>query len=120
MEGRAAVPGGAALNSARCAAFAAKMMAGNDNCIDYFGAIGKDARGEELQKAVADAGVVANWHMSEKTTGVAGIVVDKDKERTIVADISAACDYQPSRYKKLFLILSQNLQVIRVLTFQLE
>ena len=94
--GRVAVTGGAALNSARCAAFAQRQM-GVPTTIDYFGSIGKDERGKTLEEIVAKDGVTGNFHIAEdKQTGVCAVIVDQKKERSLTTDLAAACAYQPT------------------------
>lgn len=98
--GRVIVTGGAALNSARCAAFALAQMGATkagESSVDYFGSIGKDERGAELAKIVADGAVTGNFHYAEKEpTGICACLVDAKKERTLTTDLAAACVYQES------------------------
>lgn len=52
--------GGAALNSARCAAFVREAM-GYEKGVDYFGAVGTDEIGEEIESITRAAGVDPNF-----------------------------------------------------------
>ena len=95
MEGREAIPGGSALNSARSANFILKNQ-GHEKKVTYFGCIGKDEKGEFLEKDLENAGVNANFNKSEDTaTGTCAVVV-VDKERTLCANLAAACKYATS------------------------
>jgi adenosine kinase len=98
--GRVIVTGGAALNAARCAAFTLSQQGAaktGESFVDYFGAIGKDDRGAELAKIVADGAVTGNYHVAQdKDTGICACIVDAKKERTLTTDLAAACAYQES------------------------
>merc|ERR1711907_770111 len=92
MEGRMAIPGGSALNSARATNFMLKNQ-GIANKVTYFGSVGKDERGETLTKNLVDDGMNANMHIQEDTpTGTCAVIV-VDKDRTLCANLAAACKY---------------------------
>lgn len=93
MEGREAIPGGSALNSARATNFMLKNL-GNEGRVTYYGSIGKDEKGEVLQKDLTDNGIKGNFSVIDTNpTGTCAVVV-VDKERTLVANLAAACEYK--------------------------
>lgn len=97
-EGRKAITGGAALNSARACAYALQMMGTADSKVDYMGSIGTDDRGAEIEKLVAESGVTGHFKKTEeKPTGVCAVVV-YNKERTLTTDLAAACAYTVDHY----------------------
>ena len=92
MEGREAFPGGSALNSARSCNFILKNQ-GQEGKVTYFGCIGKDEKGAVLEKDLADNGINGNFDKNEDTaTGTCAVVV-VEKERTLCANLAAACKY---------------------------
>jgi adenosine kinase len=89
---RAAIPGGSALNSARSANYFLKNS-GLESCVTYYGAIGEDTKGAFLEKDLAENGVNANFHKEKEVpTGTCAVIV-VDKERTLCANLAAACKY---------------------------
>jgi adenosine kinase len=93
MEGREAIPGGSALNSARATNFMLKHL-GHENRVTYYGSIGKDEKGEVLKKDLIDNGINGNFsEIDTHPTGTCAVVVC-DKERTLVANLAAACEYK--------------------------
>ena len=92
MEGRQAIPGGSALNSARSNNWILNNL-GHQNCVTYFGSIGTDEKGSVLEKDLTDNGINGNFHKDAETpTGTCAVVV-VDKERSLVANLAAACKY---------------------------
>jgi adenosine kinase len=91
-EGRVAIPGGSALNSARATNFMLKNL-GAEGRVTYFGSIGKDDKGEVLKKDLSDNGINGNFSVSDSLTGTCAVLV-VDQERTLVANLSAACEYK--------------------------
>lgn len=92
MPNREAIPGGSALNSARSTNYMLKN-AGLEKQVTYFGSIGQDSKGEALEKELENAGVNAFFHKETETpTGTCAVVV-VDKERTLCANLAAACKY---------------------------
>jgi adenosine kinase len=92
MEGRLAIPGGSAMNSARAANWWLKNKQ-NDKKVSYFGCIGKDNKGETLSKSLEDEGVQSNFHVDAETpTGTCAVVV-VNKDRALCANLAAACKY---------------------------
>jgi len=90
--GREAIPGGSALNSARATNFMLKGL-GNEGRVTYFGSIGNDDKGEVLQKDLSDNGITGNFHKDDTNpTGTCGVIV-VDQDRTLVANLAAACNY---------------------------
>jgi adenosine kinase len=93
MEGRETIPGGSGLNSARAANYMLKNQ-GQEGAVTYFGSIGKDEKGEALQNELKTAGVNGNFHIDQETpTGTCAVVV-VNKDRTLCANLAAACKYQ--------------------------
>lgn len=90
-----AIPGGSALNSARATNFMLSNQ-GIEGKVTYFGSVGKDERGESLTKNLTDVGMNANMHIQEDTpTGTCAVIV-VEKDRTLCANLAAACKYQTS------------------------
>jgi adenosine kinase len=89
---RAAIPGGSALNSARSANYFLKNS-GVEGCVTYYGGIGEDEKGAFLEKDLSDSGICGNFHKDKETaTGTCAVIV-VDKERTLCANLAAACKY---------------------------
>lgn len=92
LPDRAAIPGGSALNSARSANFVLKNQA-LEGAVTYYGCIGEDEKGQVLEKDLTDNGINGNFHKDKETpTGTCAVVV-VDKERTLCANLAAACKY---------------------------
>ena len=92
MPDKQAIPGGSALNSARSTNFILKKQ-GHANKVIYFGSISNDEKGAFLEKVLADEGLEGNFHKEEGTpTGTCAVVVVK-KERSLCANLAAACKY---------------------------
>ena len=93
LPGREAIPGGSALNSARATNFMLKNL-GNAGKVTYYGSIGKDEKGEVLKKDLRENGITGNFSVSDTSpTGTCGVLV-VDKDRTLVANLAAACEYK--------------------------
>jgi len=91
-EGRLAIPGGSGLNSARSNNFMLNNL-GHKNCVTYFGSIGTDEKGAVLEKDLSDNGINGKFHKDAETpTGTCAVIV-VDKERSLVANLAAACKY---------------------------
>lgn len=91
-EGRLAIPGGSGLNSARAMNFALKNQ-NQVNKVVYFGCIADDDKGQTIEQVLVDEGVTGNFHKStEAPTGTCGVIV-RNKDRTLVANLAAACKY---------------------------
>jgi len=66
---------------------------GNEGRVTYYGSIGKDEKGEVLAKDLSDNGITGNFYMDETApTGTCAVLVN-DQERTLVANLAAACNY---------------------------
>jgi len=75
MPGRAAIPGGSAMNSARAANHFMKFR-GHENRVTYFGAIGVDDKGQELEKSITEVGIKGVFHKEQDTpTGTCAVLV---------------------------------------------
>jgi adenosine kinase len=92
LEGRQIIPGGSALNSARAAQHLI-TKSGSDAKVAYLGCIGKDLKGEALEKSVKDAGMLGHFAKDDEVkTGTCAVVV-VGKERTLCANLGACCKY---------------------------
>ena len=92
-EGRLAIPGGAALNSARACNYVLKNQ-DETNQVTYFGSIGNCDKGHALEKVLEEDGVTGNFHKTaESKTGTCAVIV-VNQERTLCANLAAACEYQ--------------------------
>ena len=92
MPGRQAIPGGSALNSARSANYILKNN-GHSKQVTYFGSIADDTKGKALEDCLVEEGVNGNFHKcTSDPTGTCAVVVVK-KERTLCANLAAACKY---------------------------
>lgn len=104
MEGRESFPGGSALNSARACNYVLKAQA-NEKKVTYFGCIGKDEKGDVLEKNLVDNGITGNFDKNEDTpTGTCAVIV-VDKERTLCANLAAACKYSMAHLEANFATL---------------
>jgi sugar/nucleoside kinase (ribokinase family) len=97
MESRTAIPGGSAMNSARAANYFMNHR-GQTGTVTYFGAIGSDDKGEVLEKSISDAGITGNFHKETETpTGTCAVLVNtSNAERSLCANLAAACKYSPA------------------------
>jgi adenosine kinase len=86
------VTGGAALNSARCAAFSRNLL-GMAEGVDYFGGVGNDDRGAQLEKIALESKVAVNFDKSSsEPTGTCAVLV-QGSDRSLCANIAAAGKY---------------------------
>jgi adenosine kinase len=66
---------------------------GSEGRVTYYGSIGKDEKGEVLERDLVDNGITGNFSKDESNpTGTCAVLV-VDKERTLVANLAAACNY---------------------------
>jgi len=87
------------MNSARAANYFLKHR-GTAGKVTYFGAIGTDSKGEVLAKEIADAGITGHFHKETETpTGTCAVLV-KDKDRSLCANLAAACKYSPDHLEQ--------------------
>ena len=92
MEGKTAIPGGSAMNSARATNYMLKNQE-MENRVTYFGSIGKDTRGKVIENNLKDEGINGNFnHIDDEPTGSCAVVV-VDKDRSLCANLAAACKY---------------------------
>lgn len=83
---------------------------GHPNSVTYFGSIAKDDKGETLEQVLKEEGVIGNfYYCTEAQTGTCAVVVH-NKERTLVANLAAACKYNIDH-------LHQNLDVLKNAAF---
>lgn len=92
QPGRLAIPGGSGLNTARSLNFVLKNQ-GQPNKVVYYGSIAKDEKGQVLEDCLLNEGMRSSFHYCpDAPTGTCGVIV-KNKERTLVANLAAACKY---------------------------
>jgi adenosine kinase len=92
MENKLAIPGGSGLNSARSVNFFLKNN-GLENRVVYYGSIASDDKGKTLENVLKEEGISGNFSYCEDApTGTCAVIV-KDKERTLCANLAAACKY---------------------------
>eukprot|EP01063_Lacrimia_lanifica_P006855 TRINITY_DN1432_c0_g1_i1.p1 TRINITY_DN1432_c0_g1~~TRINITY_DN1432_c0_g1_i1.p1 ORF type:complete len:333 (+),score=195.04 TRINITY_DN1432_c0_g1_i1:67-1065(+) len=84
------IPGGATLNSARVANWVAGR---SDKWVTYSGSIANDARGKILKEKSESEGLDMPMYIAEEATGTCAVCV-VDKERSLVANLSAASKFQ--------------------------
>lgn len=90
------IPGGATLNTIRVA----QWMLQSKESTAYIGCIGKDKYGSQLANGARDDGVSVHFLEDEKTpTGTCACLIN-NKERTLVANLSAANNYKDSHLDK--------------------
>jgi len=88
MEKVKYIPGGACMNSMRICSW---ILGGKDR-VTYTSCIGKDEYAEKLTSQCAADGIKASFERSEKATGTCAVCI-VDKERSMVANLSAANEY---------------------------
>jgi adenosine kinase len=94
------IAGGATQNSIR----GAQWMSPVPGMAHYIGSVGNDKNGEKIKEAAAADGVITHYYVSkEHRTGSCAVLI-VDRERSLVADLAAANDYQHSHF------LSQEIQ----------
>eukprot|EP01118_Nematostelium_gracile_P007622 TRINITY_DN248_c1_g1_i1.p1 TRINITY_DN248_c1_g1~~TRINITY_DN248_c1_g1_i1.p1 ORF type:complete len:343 (-),score=116.35 TRINITY_DN248_c1_g1_i1:50-1078(-) len=89
------IAGGATQNAIR----AAQWMIQTPNVTGYIGCIGKDKFGEELRNSANKDGVATHYLVDENTpTGTCAVLI-RDKERSLVANLSAANNYKKDHFE---------------------
>lgn len=84
------IAGGATQNSIRVA----QWMLGAEGATAYIGCVGKDAFGAQLKASAEKDGLVTHYMEDESAaTGTCAVLI-KDKERSLVANLSAANNYK--------------------------
>jgi len=92
------IAGGATQNSVRVAA---ALLKNTDISCGYIGCIGKDQYGNQLKASAAKAGVQTFYlEDAEAQTGTCAVLI-KDKERSLIANLSAANKYTPDKHMEL-------------------
>eukprot|EP01089_Gocevia_fonbrunei_P012908 TRINITY_DN3171_c0_g1_i2.p1 TRINITY_DN3171_c0_g1~~TRINITY_DN3171_c0_g1_i2.p1 ORF type:complete len:543 (+),score=126.67 TRINITY_DN3171_c0_g1_i2:255-1883(+) len=89
------IAGGAGQNSIR----AAQWMDGVKGTTRYVGSVGKDSYADELRKQAEKDGVDIHYMVNEVPTGTCAVLVT-DKERSLVANLSAANHYKISHIEQ--------------------
>lgn len=90
MEKVKYIPGGACMNSVRVCSW----ILGGKNRVSYTSCIGKDDDyANTLSNQLEQEGLTASFQKSEKTTGTCAVCV-VNKERSLVANLSAANEYK--------------------------
>jgi len=88
------IAGGSTQNSIR----GAQWMSPVRGVTHYIGSIGNDPNGEILTKAASFDGVQTHYYISQKfRTGCCAVLI-KNNERSLIADLAAANDYQHDHY----------------------
>lgn len=87
------IAGGATQNSIRVA----QWMSSGPGMTAFVGCIGKDAFGEQLEKAASADGVNVCYMKHENPTGTCAVLV-KGGERSLIANLSAANCYDKAHY----------------------
>lgn len=86
--------GGAAQNSIR----AAQWMIGTKGATHYFGCVGDDSHGKNMQEAAEKSGVTTHYLKdTEKSTGTCAVLI-REKERSLVAYLGATQNYKKSHF----------------------
>eukprot|EP01127_Copromyxa_protea_P006736 TRINITY_DN16728_c0_g1_i1.p2 TRINITY_DN16728_c0_g1~~TRINITY_DN16728_c0_g1_i1.p2 ORF type:complete len:343 (-),score=116.32 TRINITY_DN16728_c0_g1_i1:39-1067(-) len=90
------IAGGATQNSIRGFAWA-NPISGKAH---YIGCVGDDENAQLLKSSAEAAGVKTHYNVSKKNpTGRCAVLVNAEKERSLIADLAAANDYDPEHYK---------------------
>eukprot|EP01083_Nonionella_stella_P020805 57714_1 len=90
------IPGGAAMNTMRVCQWASQKP----GLTSYIGCIGEDDFGRTLQKLVAADGVKAAFKITDEVpTGTCAVLIH-EKDRSMVANLSAANKYDPSHLEQ--------------------
>jgi len=90
------IAGGATQNSIRGFAW----MNPEKGKAHFIGCVGDDDNAAILKNAAETAGVQTHYNISHKNpTGRCAVLVNSDKERSLIADLSAANDYDPEHFK---------------------
>jgi len=88
------IAGGSTQNSIR----GAQWMSPVRGVTHYIGSVGSDHNGELLKKAAGFDGVLTHYYISQKfRTGCCAVLI-KDNDRSLIADLAAANDYQHTHY----------------------
>lgn len=94
-EGKETTPGGAALNSARCAAHCLSQE-GQKDVVAFVGCIARDAAGDILVETLNKAGMHGEFAFTEECGTGRCAVLTHAKERTLCANIGASQKYPTS------------------------
>ena len=98
MPGVELIPGGSALNTARATNYMPNHQK-HEEKVTYFGSINDDEYGKTLEQALKDKKINGNFFKgSGIQTGTCGVVVH-EKERSLCANLSAACKYDIQHLK---------------------
>lgn len=115
MEGVEFIPGGSALNSARATNYMLSHQ-GIEEKVTYFGSISDDEYGKILENALTEKKIKGMFYKdSGVQTGTCGVVVH-EKERSLCANLSAACKYATSHLEANMAEL-QNAKLIYTTSF---
>lgn len=89
------IAGGATLNTGKIA----QWVSDRENLVSYVGCVGKDEYAAQLTKAAADVGVTTAFlEDAEHGTGTCAVLINA-KERSLVANLSAANHYKLDHWK---------------------
>ena len=92
------IAGGATQNSIRVAQWIRSSTAGADKFAAYIGSVGDDEFGRQLRSAAERDGVTPYYHTAAKPTGTCAVLIH-DKERSLVANLSAAECYDKKHWE---------------------
>jgi len=100
MPGTLFVPGGATQNSVRVAQWFLQKEKGKSGYACYMGSVGKDAYSKKMKEINDGEGVNSVYYEDELPTGTCAVLVtDNGKNRSLVANLSAANNYKDSHLK---------------------
>uniref|UniRef100_A0A6B2L8P5 Adenosine kinase n=1 Tax=Arcella intermedia TaxID=1963864 RepID=A0A6B2L8P5_9EUKA len=89
------IAGGSTQNTIR----GAQWIVGQTGVTHYIGSVGADDNAQKLREAAKGDGVTTHYYVSEKSrTGCCAVLI-VNQERSLVADLAAANDYQHSHYE---------------------
>jgi len=89
------IAGGAAQNTIR----GAQWVSPTPGITHYIGSIGEDENGKRINHAATSVGVKTHYYVSKShRTGSCAVLVH-NKERSLIADLAAANDYQHSHFE---------------------
>lgn len=88
------IAGGSTLNTVRVSQWMSQRM----NFTGYIGSIGNDEYGQMIENKAREDGVQTSFYVSDKPTGTCAVCI-KDKERSLVANLSAANAYDGNHIK---------------------
>jgi sugar/nucleoside kinase (ribokinase family) len=95
-SGYAVVPGGSGANTVRALAMLRGEGDGGVGRPAYSGAVGRDAEGKRYGEILSGLGVDVSLAQKDLPTGMSGIVMTEDHERTMFTFLGACRDFSPA------------------------